>query len=75
MLDFQLRLDDTERPSCGKEVEISNSATFMETGRNSGLRLNELTTFMVRLNLTRLSLPQLTNLARSSARSETEIFL
>ena len=36
MGDFQLRLDDTERPSCVNKVEMRKSAPFMETKGKSG---------------------------------------
>ena len=31
MCDFQVRLDESERPSCMKRVEISSSLQFMRT--------------------------------------------
>ena len=54
-----MKLNETERPSYGREVEVSSSSPSMRTGGKSGLRLREMTTCVVLLwlNETRLSLP------------------
>ena len=58
---FQLRLDERERPSCVKEVEVSSPSTFTRTGRNIWL-VREMTVCVVLFVLlwsheTLLSLP------------------
>ena len=39
--DFQVGLNKRERPSCGKEAEVSSSLPFMRTGGKSGLQSND----------------------------------
>ena len=36
-----MRLDERERPSCGKEAEVSSSSPFMRRGGKFWLRLRE----------------------------------
>ena len=50
MCDFQARLDETERLSCVKEVEVSGALPFVGTGGKSGLRLREMTACVVLLS-------------------------
>ena len=38
-----MRLDERERPSRVKEVEVSSSSPFMRTGGKSWLHLDEMT--------------------------------
>ena len=54
---FQLRLDDRERPSCVKEVEVASSSPFIKTGGKFWSCLREMTACFVLLwlNETRLS--------------------
>ena len=54
-----MRLDDRERPSCVKEVEVSSSLPFIRTGGKFWLCLLEMTVCfaLLWLNETKLSLP------------------
>ena len=72
-----MRLDDSERPSCVKEVEVSSSSPFIRTGGKLCLCLREMTACFVLLwlNETRLSLPHFSVTVRSLERSEAEMFL
>ena len=49
MCDLQVRLGETERPSCMKEVEVSSLLLCLGTGGKYGLRLREKTTCVVLL--------------------------
>ena len=64
MCDFQVRLDERERPSCVKEAEMSSLLSFIETGGKYGLSLCETTTCVILLSLneTWLSLPPILDL-------------
>ena len=72
-----MRLDDKERPSCVKEVEVSSSWPFMRTGEKLWLCLPAMTACFVLLwlNEARLSLPHFSITVRSLERSEAEMFL
>ena len=72
-----MRLDERERPSCVKEVEVCSSSPFIRTGRNFWLCLREITAYFVLLWLkgTRLSRPHFSKTVRSLERSETEMFM
>ena len=72
-----MRLDERERPSCVKEVEVSSSSPFTRTGGKFWLRLREMTACFVLLwlNETRLSLPYFSITVRSLERREAEVFL
>ena len=72
-----MRLDDRERPSGAKEVEVSSSSPFIRTGGKFWLSLVEITACFVLLwlNKTRLSLPHFSITVRSLERSEAEMFL
>ena len=72
-----MRLDDKERPSCAKEVEVSSLLPFIRTDGKFLLRLREMTAcfILLWLNETRLSLPHLAISVRSLERRETEVFL
>ena len=74
---FQARLDDRERPSCAKEVEVSSSSPFIRTGGKFWLCLHEMTSCFVLLwlNKTRLSLPHFSITVRLLERREAEVFL
>ena len=77
MSDFQIRLDERERPSCVKEAEISCTLPFMSTGGKFWLSLWEMTACVVLLwlNETRLSSPCFPITDRSLDRREAEVFL
>ena len=72
-----MRLDNRERPSCVKEVEVSNSSPFIRTGGKFWLCLREVTACFVLLwlNETKLSLPHYSITVRSLERREAEVFL
>ena len=72
-----MRLDDRERPSCVKEVEVSSSSPFIRTGEKFWLCLREMTACFVWLwlNETKLSLPHVSITVRSLERREAEMFL
>ena len=72
-----MRLDDRERPSYVKEVEVSSSSPLIRTGGKFRLSLREMTACFVLLwlNETRLSLPQFSITVRSLDRREAEVFL
>ena len=77
MCDFQMILDERERPSCVKEVDISSSLPFMRIGGTSELHLREVTTCVVFLwlNETRLSSVHFSIIFKSLARREAEMLL
>ena len=77
MHDFQVRLDERERPNCMKEVEISSPLSIVKRGGESGLCLREMATWVIFLwlNETRLSLPHFSITVKSLERREAEIFL
>ena len=52
-----MRLDDREKPSSVKEVEVSSSSAFRRTGGNFLLRLREMTACVVLLWLNETRLP------------------
>ena len=65
------------RPSCLKEVDVSNSSPFIRTGGKFWSCLREMRACLVLLwlNETRLSLPNCSKTVRSLERSEAETFL
>ena len=67
-----MRLDDRERLSCGKEVEVSSPSPFIRTGGKFWLCLREMTACLLFLwlNKTRLSLPHFSITVRSLERRE-----
>ena len=72
-----MRLDERERTSCVKEVELSSSSPFIRTGGKFWLCLRKMTACFVLLWLheTRLSLLHFSITVRSLERREAEVFL
>ena len=72
-----MSLDNRERSSCVKEVEVSSSPPFLRTGGIIGLCLCQMTACFVLLwlNETRLSLPHFSTTVRSLEGREAEVFL
>ena len=67
-----MKLDERERPSHVKEVEVSSSLPFTRTYGKTWLRLRQMTAFFVLLWLyeTRLSLPHFSMTDRSLVKRE-----
>ena len=72
-----MRLDEQERSSCAKEVDVSSSSPFIRTGEKFWFCLSEMTACFVLLwlNETKLSLPHFSITVRSLERSKAEMFL
>ena len=72
-----MRLEERERPSCVKEVDVSSSSPFMRTCGKFSSCLREMRPCFVLLwlNEIRLSLPRFSITVRSLERSEAEMFL
>ena len=72
-----MKLDERERPSCTKEVEMSSLSPFMRTSGKFLLCIHEMTAcfILLWLNKTRLCRPHFSIIvSRSLERSEAEMF-
>lgn len=75
--DVQVRLDETERPSCDEEVQVPSALPFIGTGRKSEFHLRETTICVALLWLSesRLSFPHFSIIVKLLERKEAEVFL
>ena len=72
-----MRLDETERPSCCKEVEVSSLSQFVRIDGKFWFCLREMTACVVLLLLKeiRWSRPHFSRMVRSLERKEAEMLL
>ena len=76
-MSFQSKIRRKRKPSCVKEVEMSDSSPFMRTDGNFWFCLREMTACfgLLWLNETRLSLPHFSITVRSLERREAGMLL